>query len=104
MGGKAFSSDFFVDRRAQWLEKAKRNTPTLVVSEKHPVNMVAVVEDTASFQKWKAVPAGNTDSFYGMEFTRETVAILDFGEHLTGHVSFSLAAGKSVPDSPVSKL
>jgi hypothetical protein len=95
-----YAQDFFGDKRAHWLQKAKQNIPQLVTSEKHPVKIVTVVEDTLSFQNRKILPAGEMDSFYGMNFSKESAVILDFGEHLTGHLSFTLASGKKTPDSP----
>lgn len=62
--------------------------------------MVCMVEDTGSFQGWKAVGSGDMDEFYGQTFPRDGSVIVDFGEHLTGYVSFTLAPGRKTPDSP----
>lgn len=95
-----FGQDFFGDKRNEWLQKAEQNKPELIVSEKRPLQMVTVMEDAASYQGWKILPAGDPTSFFGTDFPVRSAVILDFGEHLTGHVSFSLASGKKTPDSP----
>ncbi len=95
-----FAQDFFGDKKEEWLSKAEHNMPKLIIQEKRPQKVVKVVGDNTFYQGWKIVPAGDIKSFYGMAFPKNTAIILDFGEHLTGHLSFSLASGKKTPDSP----
>lgn len=95
-----FAQDYFADKRAGWLLKAEQNTPELIISEKRPQRVISVVEDTEAFQGWKTLPVGEMNTFYDVDFPRTSAVILDFGEHLTGHLSFSLASGRKTPDSP----
>lgn len=95
------AQDFFGEQRAEWLAEAERNRPELIISQKRPVRLVNVVEDKTAYQGWKPVAAGDIESFFDSDFPVSKAVIVDFGEHLTGHVSFSLAARGGTPDSPV---
>lgn len=94
------AQDFFSAQRSLWQSKAKENIPELSVTEKRPVGVVSVVEDKTAYQHWKAIPVSGMDRFYRQTFQQKSAVIVDFGEHITGYVSFSLAAGNKTPDSP----
>ena len=102
-GLHAQDTDFYKDYRVRWLEKAEANTPQLVFTQKAPLQTVKIVPDQQAFQGWKVEPASkeNILSFYGNSFRDQTEIILDFGEHVTGYFSFSLAPIGTVADAPV---
>jgi alpha-L-rhamnosidase len=93
--------DPFAQTRAAWLQKAKATTPALTEVTKRPVRIVSIVSDTASFQHWKAVSPKAADSLYQGSFKKKSGIILDFGEHLTGYLSFAIEDLRGVLDAPL---
>jgi alpha-L-rhamnosidase len=88
-------------QRKQWLAVAEENMPKLIETVKKPVVVVNTVKDNAAFQGWKTVPAGNTTALFSTSFKNKKVAVLDFGEHLTGHFAFTVNSINSTPDAPL---
>ncbi len=96
--------DVFADRREVWLQKAEAAKPELRERHVEPIGMVRSVSDSTAFQGWRMEPETNLDGFYGT-LIKERIGqgketILDFGEHLTGYVTFTLHANKDA-DGPV---
>jgi len=89
----------FYKEQSGWLLKAEENTPLLTETVQRPVGIVKAIADDASYQGWKTVVSGRTDSLYAQPFKSPGI-IMDFGEHLTGYVTLSLSSGKKTPDSP----
>ncbi len=48
------------------------------------------MKDDKVFQHWKAVRSNPIDSLYANSFKKESGAVIDFGEHLTGYCGFSI--------------
>jgi len=95
------SQDFYKEQRAGWLEKAELYKPELVSTTKYPKQIVTMVEDAAAYQGWKAVPAGSVEVLGTSPFKNHSGIIVDFGEHITGYFSFSLAQfNTKIPDAP----
>ncbi len=84
------AQDFYKDQRSAWLQKAQESQPVLIETIKQPVSLVMLVKDANVFQHWKAVRSNPVDSLYNNSFKKESGAVIDFGEHLTGYCSFSI--------------
>jgi hypothetical protein len=89
------------ERKADWLKKAEAATPPLIRTRKEPVGLVRVEKDPAAFQGWKAVRDGDVASLEKRRLGVGDSFILDFGEHLTGHLMFRLAPAAYPIDAPV---
>lgn len=89
------------ERRAGWLQKAAQATPLLFRTTKHPVALVEIKNDPASFQGWKAVVSGKVESVCDRPLLPDASFILDFGEHLTGCFTISLRNFGVPVDAPV---
>lgn len=90
-----------VGRRASWLEKAEAAKPRLIHARKNPVALVKTEKDPAGFQGWKMLPSGKPDSVCNRPLSPGDSFILDFGEHLTGHLTLSLRRFDIAVDAPV---
>ncbi|MDJ1501947.1 hypothetical protein [Xanthocytophaga agilis] len=90
----------FQAERQSWLQKAELYKPKLVESEKHPLYLVNLVQDATAFQGWKAVKSAPLDTLYQTSIKKRSGVVADFGEHLTGYVSFSLQAIWGTSDAP----
>lgn len=105
--GSAFaqpSEAMFADRRAAWLEKAEQARPVLQERVVEPVGLVASVSDSGAFQGWRMEPEAGLPGFYGalikQRIGQGKETILDFGEHLTGYVTFTINSNKDA-DGPL---
>lgn len=95
------AQDPFAAQRQSWLQKAEENKPKLVERIKKPLAIVKLVEDSLAFQSWKTVPLQPLDSLYQTSFKQKSGVVLDFGEHMTGHFTFTVKARRGVPDAPL---
>lgn len=95
------AQDVYQHLRDGWLQKAQQTQPQLVETVRHPQTLVTVQKDTTVFQHWKVVKTDPVDSLYKGSFKKQSGAIADFGEHMTGYFTFSLDEAGSVPDAPV---
>ncbi len=95
------AQDFTQAQKDKWLEIAEANTPSLVVCKKKPISLVTISEDKSAFQGYKAVPKPGLENFYGNDMRGQTETVLDFGEHLTGFVSFKIDEKKHAVDAPI---
>lgn len=73
----------------------------LWVSIRKPVALAVMVKDTSAFQWWKAMKVASVDSLYTSSFKKQSGVVVDFGEHLTGHFSFTLKAIRGTSDAPL---
>lgn len=89
------------DRRSSWLAKALQATPELFHTPKQPVALIGVVKDAASFQGWKTVVRNKPESVCNRPLSPGDSFILDFGEHLTGHLVLALRSFEIPVDAPV---
>ncbi|MEO9474204.1 MAG: hypothetical protein ABJG41_01675 [Cyclobacteriaceae bacterium] len=76
--------------RSRWLAAASNFEPQLFTQVKRPVRVVSTTEDESAFQGIGVVFKENTDLFFNTSAKENSGKILDFGEHLTGHVTFSV--------------
>lgn len=98
----ATAQDKFGTQRKAWLEQAEKSKLPLNETVKSPVRIVKLVEDKSAFQGWKTIPSALTvDSLYSQSFKKMNSVVVDFGEHLTGYVSFSLASLGRTADAPL---
>ncbi|HTE27958.1 alpha-L-rhamnosidase-related protein [Flavitalea sp.] len=93
------SQDVYKNKRSVWLEKAAATQPSLVSFENRPLSLVTIIKDDNSFQGYKVSERKSVDSFYVNSMKRQSGAILDFGEHLTGFVTFKIEDLKAVADA-----
>ncbi|MFA6564779.1 MAG: sugar hydrolase [Verrucomicrobiia bacterium] len=89
------------ERRSSWLAKAEKATPKLLRTPKKPVAAVKVEKDTASFQGWKVIATDKPESVCNRPLLPGDSFILDFGEHFTGQIVFSLRRFEIPVDAPV---
>ena len=66
-----------------------------------PVALVEAKKDATSFQGWKMVTSGKPESVCNKPLMPGRSFILDFGEHLTGRLTFSLRRFDIPVDAPV---
>ena len=95
------AQEFSNGRKTEWLQKAERSRPTLDTAEKRPLSIVNIVSDERSFQGYKTTARQPTDSFYHRSMKKQSGVILDFGEHLTGFVSFTIEDLQGVADAAI---
>ncbi|MFA6543711.1 MAG: hypothetical protein WCS99_04750 [Limisphaerales bacterium] len=88
-------------RRGSWLAKAGQATPKLNRTTVKPVAIVKPQKDAAGFQGWRMVADGQPESVCNKPLLPGASFILDFGEHLTGQLVFSLRAFSIPVDAPV---
>ena len=86
----------------EWLRKSEASKPAFIYKEHQPVKIVNSIKDENAYQGWRMENAGNTDRLFNESMKKQSGIILDFGEHLTGNLTFSLKLlGKAVADAPV---
>lgn len=88
-------------RRASWLAAAADATPKLFRTPMKPVATVRVVADDKAFQGWRVVASGKPGDVLNKPWNPGDSFILDFGEHLTGQLTFSLRRFDIPVDAPV---
>jgi alpha-L-rhamnosidase len=88
-------------QRKHWLAIAEENKPKLIETIKKPVAIIKTVKDPSSFQGWKTVNLGKPNDIFKASFKKQGTAVLDFGEHLTGHFTFTVNSINSTPDAPL---
>ncbi len=65
-----------------------------------PTGIVKMVADGAEFLRWRVERVSPAEALSDRLLRRGDVAIIDFGRHLTGHFSFSIAGEGRGVDSP----
>jgi len=85
------AQDVYENYREAWLKKSMEYLPELQVKTKVPLQMVRLIDDKESYQCVKAVKISEPPEFYqsGLKSNPDDL-VLDFGEHLTGHVQFTI--------------
>jgi hypothetical protein len=94
------AQDIYNGKRAEWLAIAEQTQPALQSVDRKPVAVIAVVEDNKAFQGYKTSFKADVDSFFSTSMRQQSGIILDFGEHLTGFVSFGIEPIGGVIDGP----
>ncbi len=86
--------------RNRWVEMAESLKPRLRETARAPVALVSAVVDKTRFLRWRmervAAPGALRERLMG----RGDAAILDFGGHMTGHVSLSISGEGRGVDAP----
>lgn len=95
------AQDFFAAQRKGWQAKAEQYKPSLIETTKKPLTLVKLEKDGSAFQGWKAITYGSLDTLFQTSFKKQSGVVVDFGEHLTGHFTFSLKALRGTPDGPL---
>lgn len=95
------AQNYYENTRSQWLQKAEQYKPELIITEKRPVEVVNIIPDNHSFQKWKVLNVNPIDSLYNTPFREKKEVIIDFGEHMTGNFSFSVRSTGLAADGPL---
>jgi hypothetical protein len=65
-----------------------------------PAGIVKMVADGTAFLRWRVEPVSPVDALSERLLRRGDAAIIDFGRHLTGHFSFSIAGEGRGVDAP----
>jgi alpha-L-rhamnosidase len=89
------------ERRSVWLARAEEARPKLLRTTMKPVSIVKIERDPACFQGWKPVATDKPASACNRPLLPGDGFILDFGEHLTGQLTFSLRKFDIPVDAPV---
>lgn len=97
----AQSLDFYQKYRQSWLDKAEASKPKLVNKIKKPIQFVDIIKDEKAYQGWSVVKLGGIEKLASTSLKEKKSYIIDFGEHLTGHFTFSVAQLNATPDSPL---
>ena len=82
-------STYFSDSK-EWLRKAEACKPELSYQTISPVKVVRSVQDTKAFQGWRMEDAGQPDILFNEPFKKHPAITLDFGNHYTGYLTFSI--------------
>ena len=94
-------STYFSDSK-EWLRKAEACKPELSYQTISPVKVVRSVQDTKAVQGWRMEDAGQPDILFNEPFKKHPAITLDFGNHYTGYLTFSIKpSGLKAADAPV---
>ena len=100
MGAVAAFPPAPASERNRWVEVAESLKPRLRQTPKAPVALVRPVADKSRFLQWRmekvAAPGGLRERTMG----HGDSAILDFGNHMTGHVTLALSGVGRGTDAP----
>lgn len=93
----------YYEKSEEWLRKSEACKPELVYKEYKPLRVVKSVKDASAYQGWRMEDAGSVDFLFEESLKKHSGVILDFGEHITGHLSFSLkiVGGLVASDAPI---
>ena len=95
------AQDFYGRQRKGWLQQAEQSKPKLIETVKSPLRIVSLVKDSMAYQHWKTTDVEPVDSFYRKSFKKQSGTVLDFGDHLTGYLTFSIEDLGRVADAPL---
>ena len=98
----AQTSAYFKDSK-EWLQKAEACRPELSYQSVTPLRLIRSVADKQAFQGWRMEDAGSPDPLYTEPFKKHPSITLDFGNHYTGFLTFSIkpAAERMAADAPI---
>jgi len=94
----ALPSDSSNQRR--WLAVAESLKPRLNRTPVPPAGIVRMIADGAEFLRWRVEQVSPVAALTERLLRRGDSAVIDFGRHLTGHFSFSIAGEGRGVDSP----
>ena len=84
----------------EWLAIAESLKPPLSRTPVTPVGIVRIAADPTQFLHWRAERVSPPEALSERLLRRGDSAIIDFGRHLTGHLSFSIAGEGRGVDAP----
>lgn len=84
-----------------WVDKAEGLIPRLHENTVFPKHVIQVISDDKAFQGWKVEPVYLIDRLPSRSFGPGDSFILDFGDHLVGHVQLSMEPTGSPADAPL---
>jgi len=88
-------------RNESFIGTAERLKPVMLNEEVEPQRLVKIVPDVEAIHGWRAVPEAEIAELEGREFGKGQSAIVDFGDHRVGYVSFRVKPVGSPPDAPL---
>lgn len=86
------SENTFYKEKDKWLSKAETSKPELQYQSISPLRIVKSIKDITAFQGWRIEDVGTTDQLYHVPFKEHPVITVDFGNHYTGYIIFSIKA------------
>ncbi len=82
---------YFTDAKVKrWLQRSEESMPILKYETKTPVAIVRLIKDESAFQGYRMEKCGDINDLYQESFSKHDGVIIDFGEHLTGFLNFTL--------------
>ena len=102
LGSTSLAQSAYFSNSKEWLRKAEACRPELSYQTISPVKTVRSVQDAKAFQGWRMEDAGSTDILFNEPFKKHPSITLDFGNHYTGFLTFSIKPfGLVAADAPV---
>lgn len=102
LGSTSLAQSAYFSNSKEWLRKAEACKPELSYQTISPVKTVRSVQDAKAFQGWRMEDAGSTDILFNEPFKKHPSITLDFGNHYTGFLTFSIKPfGLIAADAPV---
>lgn len=102
LGSTSLAQSAYFSNSKEWLRKAEACKPELSYQTISPVKTVRSVQDAKAFQGWRMEDAGSTDILFNEPFKKHPSITLDFGNHYTGFLTFSIKPfGLVAADAPV---
>jgi len=99
---QSVAQDVYNGQSSKWLKIAAATQPKLVSFTKKPVSIVTLSKDEKAFQGWKISSKTDIESFYSTSMKKQSGITLDFGEHLTGFVTFKIdVIDRAFADAPI---
>ena len=91
-----------LNTKASWLNAAELYKPLLIQQELHPRAVVACVKSAKAYQNWTVERKSDAHLFFSNSIKSQSGTIVDFGNHFTGYVTFSVDNfGPKVVDAAV---
>lgn len=87
-------------RESNWIQKAAELKPALRKTTVEPVSIVNVVADPNTFLQWRVEPISPAAAVADRVMRHGDSVVLEFGRHLVGYLSFSIAGEGRGIDSP----
>lgn len=102
LGSTCLAQSAYFSNSKEWLRKAEACRPELSYQTISPARTVRSVQDAKAFQGWRMEDAGSTDILFNEPFKKHPSITLDFGNHYTGFLTFSIKPfGLVAADAPV---
>ena len=86
--------------RNRWVERAESLKPRLRETPRDPVALVRAVADKARFLRWRMEREAPPAALRERRMGHGDSAILDFGDHMTGHVALAASGEGRGVDAP----